>query len=121
KNWGATTGGQFHLGLGGEAANTLQNHLASGPVTATDPFPTGEWVHTAFVADSTTLEHRLYMNGALVATAAYAGTLLPGGATGLGIGVKPNDDGTTDVSNAPGYWNGRIDDVAMFNEAKSEA
>lgn len=122
KNWGASAVGQFHFGLDGGADNTLQNYLGDNSnVTAADPLPTGEWVHTAFVADSAALEHRIYMNGNLVATAPYAGTLVPGGATGLGIGVKPNDDGTSDVSNAPGYWNGRIDDVALFNEVKSAA
>src|SRR5690606_32603359 len=106
KNWGAGATGRFHRGLGRTAENTLQNHLNTGPATATDPFPLEQWVHTAFVADSAAGQHRLYMTGVVVATAAYAGTLVPGAATGLGIGVKPTDDGTTTVSNAPGFWNG---------------
>lgn len=123
KNWGTTVGGQFHLGLGNVAANTLQNHLVgNGPVTATTDFPVGEWVHTAFVVDSAALQQRLYMNGELVATAAYSGTLGPGTATGLGIGHKPNDDGSgLDTGGGPGPWNGRIDDVGLFNEALTAA
>jgi hypothetical protein len=122
KNWGQTVGGQFHLGLGNVAANTLQNHInGNGPVTATTDFPEGQWVHTAFVLDSVASQHRLYMNGELIATAAYNGLLGPGGATGLGIGHKPNDDGTAlDAGGGPGPWNGRIDDVGLYNEALSQ-
>ncbi|HEY3395012.1 MAG TPA: LamG-like jellyroll fold domain-containing protein [Lacipirellulaceae bacterium] len=121
KNWGQTVGGQFHLGLGNGAANTLQNHISgNGPVTATTDFPAGQWVHTAFVLDSVAGQHRLYLNGELLATAAYNGTLGPGTATGLGIGHKPNDDGSAlDAGGGPGPWNGRIDDVGMYNEALS--
>jgi hypothetical protein len=122
KNWGQTVGGQFHLGLGNVAANTLQNHInGNGPVTATTDFPAGQWVHTAFVLDSVALQHRLYLNGELLATAAYNGTLGPGGATGLGIGHKPNDDGSAlDAGGGPGPWNGRIDDVGMYNQVLSQ-
>jgi hypothetical protein len=121
KNWGQTVGGQFHLGLGNVAANTLQNHIdGNAPVTATTDFPAGQWVHTAFVLDSTALQHRLYLNGELLATAAYNGALGPGGATGLGIGHKPNDDGSAlDAGGGPGPWNGRIDDVGMYNQVLS--
>jgi hypothetical protein len=113
KNWGQTVGGQFHLGLGEAGANTLQNYIAgNGPATAATDFPVNEWVHTAFVLDSVALQHRLYINGNVIATAAYSGTLGFGSATGLGIGHKPNDDGTALAGgDAAGPWNGRIDDV----------
>jgi hypothetical protein len=36
--------------------------------------------------------------------------------------VKPNDDGSaTGDANGPGYWNGLIDDVGIYNEALSTA
>jgi hypothetical protein len=39
----------------------------------------------------------------------------------LGIGHKPNDDGSAlDAGGGPGPWNGRIDDVGMYNEALSQ-
>src|SRR5690606_30710631 len=63
---------------------------------------------------------RLYFNGQQVATGAYSGTLTPGTATGLGIGHKPNDDGTGISTNGPGGWNGLIDDVGIFDDALDE-
>jgi hypothetical protein len=123
KNWGQSAGGQFHLGLGNAAANTLQNH-AAGITTVTDDatFPEDQWVHTAFVFDKPAAEHRLYINGQLAMTAATAaGSLGPGAATGLGIGVKPNDDGSAVAASAAGFWNGRIDEVGLYNEALSTA
>jgi hypothetical protein len=122
KNWGQTVGGQFHLGLGDVAANTLQNRLVGHvPATAATNFPVGQWVHTAFVLDSVALQNRLYVNGMVVATAAYSGTLGLAGATGLGIGIKPNDNGTAPSDSDPGPWNGRIDDVALFNQVLTTA
>jgi hypothetical protein len=122
KNWGQTVGGQFHFGLGTQAANTLQS-IVAGATTLVAPtnFPTNEWAHVAFVVDAAALQHRLYINGAVVGTAAYTGTLGLGTATGLGIGYKPNDDGTVLATNGPGPWNGRLDDVGLFNEALSTA
>jgi hypothetical protein len=123
KNWGQTVGGQFHLGLGEGAANTLQNQLVGHvPATAATDFPVGQWVHTAFVLDSVALQHRLYVNGVVVATAPYSGMLGLGGATGLGIGHKPNDNGTgLSDGDDPGPWRGRIDDVGLFNQVLSNA
>lgn len=123
KNWGTSVGGQFHFGLGTQLANTLQN-IAAGPsnVTASTNFPTNEWVHVAFVIDAVAHEHRLYMNGQVVATAAFAsGVLGAGTATGLGVGYKPNDGGTALSTNGPGPWNGRLDEVGLYNEALSTA
>jgi trimeric autotransporter adhesin len=120
KNWGQGVGGQFHLGLGPTVADTLQDYIGNGTnVTDTSPLPVGEWLHVAAVADSAAQEHRLYINGAVVATAVYSGTLTPGAATGLGIGAKPNDDGSgpTTAAAAVGYWNGRIDEVGIYDTA----
>ncbi len=121
KNWGQGVGGQFHFGLGSVAANTLQD-VANGAsnVAAPTDLPANQWVHTAFVLDSVALQHRLYINGQLAATAAYTGTMGPGAATGLGIGHKPNDDGSALATGAgAGPWNGRIDEVGLYNEALS--
>ncbi|HEX2475232.1 MAG TPA: LamG-like jellyroll fold domain-containing protein, partial [Lacipirellulaceae bacterium] len=123
KNWGSTVGGQFHFGLGSVAANTLQS-IAAGATNLAAPgnLPANEWVHVGFVLDSTGPQHRLYINGAQVATAAYTGTLGLGTATGLGVGHKPNNDGTAlDAGGGPGPWNGRIDEVGLYNEALSAA
>lgn len=123
KNWGTSVGGQFHFGLGSVAANTLQS-IVSGASNAASPgdLPANEWVHVAFVLDSSALQHRLYVNGQVVATAAYTGTLGLGSATGLGIGHKPNNDGSAlDGGGGPGPWNGLIDEVGMYDEALTTA
>ncbi len=123
KNWGTSVGGQFHFGLGSAAANTLQSIVAGATnVAAPGNLPANEWVHVGFVLDSAALQHRLYINGAQVASAAYTGTLGLGTATGLGIGHKPNNDGSAlDAGGGPGPWNGRIDEVGLYNEALSAA
>lgn len=122
KNWGQSFGGQFHFGLGTLNNNTLQNFIGNGTnVTAATPIEAGQWYHAAFVVDSAALEHRLYLNGELIATAGYNGSLVPGDATGLGIGHKPNDDGSDLAATGGGPWNGLIDDVGLFDEALSQA
>jgi Concanavalin A-like lectin/glucanases superfamily len=119
KNWGVSFGGQFHLGLGTNLEDNLQNYLGNGTNAKDGALPLQQWVHVAFVADAAALQHRLYMNGVEVANVAYSGTLTKGSATGLGIGAKPNDDGSAPaaVDNAAGFWSGSIDDVALFDQA----
>jgi hypothetical protein len=128
KNWGTSAGGQFHFGLGNVAANTLQSIAAGVPtVTLATDFPIDQWVHVAFVIDSVAREHRVYMNGAQVGSAPFTMTQVGLGLgtatiTGLGIGHKPNNDGSAlDAGGGPGPWNGRLDDVGLFNEALSTA
>jgi Concanavalin A-like lectin/glucanases superfamily len=122
KNWGTTTGGQFHFGLGNNFANTLQEYL-NGPAGVTDDvdLPTNEWVHTAAVFDAVAGKHRLYINGAEAASVDTTTPLGLGAATGLGVGIKPNDDGSAVSSEgafpSPGPWNGRIDEVGLYDEA----
>ncbi|KIG14262.1 Dipeptide-binding ABC transporter, periplasmic substrate-binding component [Enhygromyxa salina] len=119
KNWGPGTSGQFHIGLGEADEDMFQSVLNNNEwATAEDPFPSGEWVHTAVVLDAMAGEHRLYINGALVTTVAYAAPLDVGESTGLGVGAKPNDDGTGVAEQAEvGFWNGGIDEVGMYNAA----
>ena len=130
KQWGDVRG-QFHFGLGGGTpagtGDFLQNEYATAQntsvsLTAPATFPLNQWVHVAFVLDAAAGQHRLYLNGDQVASAAYAGTLAnkTTGATGLGIGVKPNTAGTAVSAGAAGYWNGSIDEVAIFNHALTE-
>ena len=136
KQWGDVRG-QFHFGLGGGTPggtlDLLQNEYgrtgsASTTLTTTapDPFPTNQWVHVAFTLDSTAGFHRLYVNGDVVASAAYPGPGVLGNKTtganprGIGIGLKPNTAGTA-PSNVGGYWNGFIDEVGIYDHALSEA
>ena len=116
KNWGSTKPGQFHFGLR-ESAGDLDViiHTSAGDFEARENtfFPTGQWQHVAFTADGSVL--RLFRNGALVASSAYTGDFLPPPMAALGLGVKLNDAGTSPDATAPGYWAGKLDDVALWN------
>lgn len=125
KQWGDGAAGQFHFGLGPALANTLNNYYLQGDGGAANnvspaEVAAGQWIHTAFVLDSAAGAHRLYINGALVTTGAYVGTLgaKADGATGFGIGIKPVDDGSAaSLGVAPGAWDGMIDDVGLYDNA----
>lgn len=120
KNWGESSSGQIHLGLGnGDGKLGVYVTQANGTVVqASDSgaFPTGQWVHVAVVADGSFI--RLYKNGLQAASVAYNGTLKTS-FNPLGIGVKPNDAGTGPASSVAGYWNGSIDDVRVYVRALS--
>lgn len=125
KNWGQGQTGQLHVGLngfGGRMSNFAATQAGSQSVTAPTDFPADEWVHVAVVFNATALQQRLFINGARVAESAVSPPLSQTGATGLGVGVKPNDDGTAESGGgAPGYWDGFIDEVAIFTDAASDA
>ena len=75
------------------------------------PFPRNQWQHVAFVADGAML--RLYRNGAEVAAAPCRGAARQTPYKYLGIGTWLDESGGR--SNCPAYWDGRIDEVAIFN------
>jgi hypothetical protein len=118
KNWGASAAGQFHFGLNA-GDGRLSNYLTGG-TNVIDPvqFPTGSWQHVAFTYDGIT--HRLYRNGAQVATGTVTTTLIRSSAT-VAFGVKTGNDGTAADTGSPGYWNGKYDDFAFWNRALSAA
>ncbi len=118
KNWGSTKAGQFHFGLydtGGQENIYVKQADGKTPnVSEAIQFPLGSWQHVATVCDGSKV--RLYRNGVEVASTTYDGTLVPPTAAALGIGVKLNDEGTdADYSGAPGFWDGMMDDVALWN------
>jgi hypothetical protein len=122
KNWGQNVVGQFHFGLR-ENMGLLDVQLTDGSgktiqANETEMLPTGQWQHVAFVADGARV--RLYRNGAQVAvsTNTYDGTLLTPPMSSIGIGLKTSDDGSV-PSNTPGYWHGKMDDLAIWNRALS--
>ena len=121
KNWGGAVAGQFHFGLfadGGQENIYIKQADGKTPNTS-DPqlFPLGSWQHVAFACDGSKV--RLYRNGTQVAIADYDGTLVPAPIGALGIGAKLTDDGTMADPGAPGYWNGKLDDVAIWNRGLS--
>ncbi len=118
KNWGGTKAGQFHFGLydtGGQENIYIKQADGKTP-NVSEPlvFPLNSWQHVAAVCDGTRV--RLYRNGSEVASVTYDGTLVAPIATALGIGAKLNDDGTEpNYSLSPGFWDGKMDDVALWN------
>jgi hypothetical protein len=101
------------LVLGYESASTLLD---------TNVMPTGEWQFVAAVADGT--KYRLYRMGAneapgrnfQVASTAYTGPILAPeklpSISGIGCQLKTN---ALEVGAQPNYWNGKIDDVRIYN------
>ena len=78
-----------------------------------EPLPLGVWHHVAFVADGSLLH--LYRNGKEVATAPYQTIAQRPDVRQLLIGNK-HYKGTLN-KDATQYWNGRLDEVALFYHA----
>jgi hypothetical protein len=117
--------GQFHFGLhwDGEALAVGITQRNGQFVKLYDrgsqSFRLGMWQHVAFVADGANL--RLYRDGVEVASTPCAGILPNPTVACLGIGCKTNPLGTGVASAVPGYWQGWIDELAIFNKAISAA
>jgi hypothetical protein len=117
KNWASATGA-FHLGLRDSQGDLeVQVTEADGDVVSTregpdTPFPLDSWQHVAMVADGSRI--RLYRNGTQIADVGYDGTLKTS-RDALGIGMKPNDAGTGPDQAVPGYWDGMLDDVRLYD------
>jgi uncharacterized protein (DUF2141 family) len=123
KNWGQSQAGQFHFGLhpaGGELSGIVAGS-GGGVFEARDTvsLPLGSWQHVAFVADGARVH--LYRNGVEVASAAYGGTLNQPPMASLGIGAKTDDSGSMAAPVDPGFWDGRLDDLGVWNRALSSA
>ena len=128
-NWGGSDHpepnitGQFHFGLcgqDGDLAVQMTQHdgqWAQAREGATQPLPVGIWQHVAFVADGKTI--RLYRNGVEVASAPSNGIIPKPPMQSLAIGCKTDDSGKEVSPNIPAYWQGRIDELAIFNAALS--
>ncbi len=119
KNWGDSVEGQMHLGL----------HSADGDVSifagtesgtsafarSGQPFLLNSWHHVAFSADGSTI--RIYVDGELAGEGSYTPPLIESQIGGLGIGAKLTDEGDFSALGAPGFWNGRLDDVGVWDRA----
>ncbi|MCX6927434.1 MAG: immunoglobulin domain-containing protein, partial [Verrucomicrobia bacterium] len=117
KNWGDSSGGQFHFALydtAGDLSIFVQQADGSFPNTREGvPFPLGSWQHVVFTCDGTSV--RLFRNGIQVASVPYDGTLQPSPVmTCLGIGVKTDNACAGASTQAPGYWNGKMDDMGLW-------
>lgn len=117
KNWGSTDAGQFHFGLFSDGLHeNIYIKQADGKTpNASDPepFPLQSWQHAAFVCDGSHV--RLYRNGAEVASTPYDGTLVLPPMSCIGIEVKVANDCVDADGGAPGWFQGKMDDVAIWN------
>lgn len=131
KHWnGSVSRGMFHLGL--ESSGTkldLQVDQSDGTevrIIDSAEFPTEQWQFVAAVADGTSIH--LYRMGAdeavsnrkfEVGAADYDGTLNYTTTRWVGIGCKPAAEGSGDAPGAdpaaPGFWNGILDDIQVYN------
>jgi hypothetical protein len=74
-----------------------------------NPFPNGQWAHLAIVSDASPLLS-VYTNGQLAASIAHS---LPG------LNSLPFDIGSDSVFGSGSFFNGQIDEVAVFDQALS--
>jgi hypothetical protein len=122
ENWGNINSGALALLLNSNtqkiSVSIVQSNGTRVNVFAPNLFPLNTWVHVAFVADGAILH--LYLNGVEVGTPAnYNGTLKTSFPY-TNIGCKPGDTGGSDVNN-PGFLNGKLDEVRIWNIARTAA
>lgn len=120
KNWGGTVVGSFHFGFN---ANTgrIGNYLTNGTtVQAPSNLPLGTWHHLAVTYNGAANTQKLYVNGKLAATETNAPARLTALGTRMGIGVKLRDNQTGADTGVPEYWNGKLDDLAFWDETLSD-
>ncbi len=126
KNWaedaGKDSAGQFEFGIWHDDGDLeVRVHDAQGReigVREGVPMPLGAWQFVAFTLDGTTL--RLYREGNEVGSAPCAGlsVIAP---SALGIGVRLEASGGQPDRAIPGFWDGRIDELAIFHHALNAA
>jgi len=116
KDWPTdSSNDQFQLGFQASTGNISgyikqTNGTIIGPVEATTSLPLNSWHLVALTANgSSTL---LYIDGVVVASSTYNGTLSQGG-NYIGIGAQLNNTGSPSAT--PGYFSGDIDDVHLYD------
>jgi hypothetical protein len=121
KNWagGADDRGQFHFGLH-EDSGELEAHIVDSSdreivVRDRAPLALNQWHHVAFVADGTML--RLYRNGEELAAAPYRRLHRDPRIKALAIGTKLNLAADAPEERDFNMWDGRLDELAIFNRA----
>lgn len=118
KRWGRSEDNSFHFGLylddGDLEIHTSQADGREFIAREGRPLPTGRWQHVAFVVDRKVLH--LYRNGQEVARADHPG-LRPGTLESIGVGAKLNVAGDGPDPIEPGYWDGRLDEIAIYPQA----
>lgn len=121
KNWagGDYDRGQFHFGLNHDSGE-LEAHIVDSSgreiaVRDSQALPLRSWHHVAFVADGQML--RLYRNGREVDAQPYERLHRDPRITALAIGTKLNLSGNSPEERDYNMWDGRLDELAIFNHA----
>ncbi len=121
KNWagGAEDRGQFHFGLR-EDNGELEAHIVNDDgkevlVRDSFPLPLNKWHHVAFVADGKEL--RLYRDGQQIDAQPYHSLHRDPRIKALAIGTKLNLAGDAPEERDFNMWDGRLDELAIFNHA----
>lgn len=83
-------------------------------IKSDEDMPVGEWIHLAGTYDNATF--KLYVDGRLVKSSAYAIPLKFADQNPLLIGANTNTQGKQWID----FFHGRIDDVRLFNRGLSE-
>lgn len=123
KNWGGASAGSFHLGFNvssGQISNYL-NAPTDGPVLAPSVLSLNAWHHIAVTYNGGSATQSLYIDGTLAASRLTAPADLDALTPNMGIGVKTDNSTLAPDPGAPGYWDGKLDDLAFWNETLSAA
>ncbi len=128
QNWSSSetldvTIGQFALAVHNNRHLLAAVHQPNGEqvtvIEASQPLPCHEWCHVAMVADGSLL--RLYRNGVEVGSAAYDGIARQQPVRNLSIGCTLDASGAKPRSPGQGFWDGRLDEICIFNRALTPA
>jgi hypothetical protein len=121
KNWGEKIYGQFHFGLSPAGLLDVEVSPREGErvhITDNKTFPIQSWQHVAFVHNGTSV--KIFRNGKVVGSAKVNGIHYPTSLKKMSIGTKLGDSENAPAA-SPGHWDGRLDEIAIFNQALSEA
>jgi hypothetical protein len=126
KNWSTQAGGELHFGLN-NVEGDLSNYLIEqdggfvGPVRegVDSPLPLSSWQHVALVCDGS--KQQLYRNGVPVGLPLpYDGTINTSLTSPmLAIGAKVLSDGVPPPTADSGYWQGKMDDIGLWDRGLS--
>lgn len=122
KNWGGASTGAFHLGFN-LTSGQISNYVSPptvGPAQDPSVLSLNAWRHVALTYDGAAGTQILYIDGVQVAAAGASPSLVALGAN-MGIGVKTDDSTAAPDPANPGFWDGRIDDLAFWDNALTPA
>jgi hypothetical protein len=124
KHWTDYATGQFHISLF-ESTQNVKAYVSQSngqlvEVGGGTGIPLNVWTHIAFVADPATTTLRLLVNGAQVGSSSYSGSITTtSGIPFFSTGAKMSSQTMVSQDCCPGYLNGFIDEILLYNVALS--